>query len=110
MKRLIQEAKKISLKEDVVILMDGILNKLDCLRRLEGDELKKQAMVIMEALPAHVDTVYLEGKEGLVERLLKINGILSLDRKKTGLTFWFLLFLKFLIPGFFILTVLMYLT
>jgi RsiW-degrading membrane proteinase PrsW (M82 family) len=107
---LIQQARRINLKQDVIILMEGILRKMDCLRRLEGDELKKQAKVILEALPSQVDTVYLEGKSGLVERLLKINGILSFDRKKTGLTFWFLLFLKFLIPGFFILTVLMYLT
>ena len=66
-------------------------------------------MVIMETLPKQVDTMYLEGKDGLIERLLKINGILSQDRNKTGFAFWGLLFLKFCIPGFFVLTVLIYL-
>jgi RsiW-degrading membrane proteinase PrsW (M82 family) len=109
MKSLIHEAKKINLKQDVILLMEGISGKLECLRRLEGDELKKQAMVITETLPRHVDTIFYEGKSGLIEKLLKINGILSLDRKKTGTMFWFLLFLKFLIPGFFVLTVLIHL-
>ena len=109
MKALIQEAKKINLKQDVILLMEGILNKLECLRRLEGDELKKQAMVITETLPRHADTLFLEGGDGFIERLLQVNGILSLDRKRTGSMFWFLLFLKFLIPGFFVLTVLIHL-
>ena len=109
MKTLIQEAKKINLKQDVILLMEGILGKLECIRRLEGDELKKQAMVITEALPKHVDTIFLEGKDGLIGKLLQVNGILSLDRKKTGTMFWFLLFLKFLIPGFFVLTALIHL-
>jgi RsiW-degrading membrane proteinase PrsW (M82 family) len=109
MKSLIQEAKKVGLKQDVILLMEGISDKLGCLRRLEGDELKKQAMVITETLPRHADTHFLEGGDGFIERLLKINGILSLDKKRTGSMFWFLLFLKFLIPGFFVLTVLIHL-
>ncbi len=107
---LIREAQEAKLSDDLVTLMKGILRNVRCLRSLEGGELKNQAKDIIMALPSRIRAVPIHGRGGLTERLIKLNGILSRDRTKTGWKFWSGFFLKFFIPGFLVLTVLMHLT
>lgn len=106
LKDLIREAENFKIDEDVIILMTGIKNSLNALRQLEGDQLKSQARTITELLPPRVDKVWIEGKDGLIERLIKVNGMLGRDKIKTGKYFYFGLFLRFCIPGFILLTIL----
>jgi len=106
-KELIKQAKDLRLDKDVITLMEGIRGNVGTLRRMEGDVLKTQAMEITRVLPARVDAVSFAGKDGLIERLLKVNGILSRDKEKTGKGFWIGLFFKFSVLGFFLLLILM---
>ena len=109
MKDLILEAENKNLNEDVITLMTGIKKNIDALRQLEGDELKCQARSITQLLPPRIDQVWIEGKDGLIDRLIKVNGMLGRDKSRTGKRFYFGLFLRFCIPGFFLLTVLLWL-
>lgn len=106
-KELILEAKKKKLDLDLITLMDGIKRNAGALRRMEGDILNAQAKEITELLPSRLDEVRREGEGGLIERLLRINGILTRDRLKTGVVFWIRLFFMFSATGFLVLLVLM---
>ena len=106
-KELIWQAKKLNLDPDVLMLMEGIGHNLGSLRQMEGDVLKEQAMIITRTLPPRVDSVKREGKNGLIERLVKVNGILGRDRQSSGKWFWIMLFFMFSVSGFFVLLVLM---
>ena len=108
-KDLLKEGRDTALNEDVLSLMETIQGNLGVLRKMEGDALRKQAMAITELLPPTIQSADREGEGSLVNRLVKINGILSRDRKQTGGPFLIFLFLKFAIPGFFLLPVLVYL-
>ena len=107
MKELIKEAKRLRLDEDVITLMDGIRAGVGTLRQMEGDVLKTQAKEITQLLPPRVDAVPRDGPDGLIERLIRVNGLLGRDRQKTGKGFWVGLFLMFSVTGFFVLLVLM---
>ena len=107
MKELIREAKEKRFDPDIITLMEGIKRNVGTLRRMEGDVLTAQSKEIIRFLPPRVDAVPREGQDGLIERLLKVNGLLGRDRQKTGRGFWVGLFLKFAVPGFFVLMILM---
>ena len=109
MKELIQQAEAQGLDEDIVVLMQGIRDNVGGLRQMEGDVLAVQAKEIIQFLPSRVESVPTEGEGGLVERLLRVNGLLGRDRTKSGGRFWVGLFLRFAILGFLVLTMLMYL-
>ena len=93
MKELIREAEEKSLDSDAIALMEGILLNLNVLRQMEGDVLVNRAKSIVQLLPSRVDAVSRNGEGGLIERLLKVNGILWRDRqeKEKGLLFKVLL-------------------
>ena len=107
MKALIREAKEKALDADVITLMEGILSNVKALRQMEGKVLKTQAMEVIQFLPSRVDAVPRNGEGGLIERLIKVNGILGRDRQETGKGFWIKLFLMFSVLGFFALMILM---
>ena len=104
---LLREAREKSADRDVITLMEGILSNVRSLRQMEGDVLTAQAKEITSLLPPRIDAVPEKGSGGLVERMLKVNGILGRDRQRTGRTFWISLFFKFVIPGFVIMLILM---
>jgi protease PrsW len=104
---LVAEAGASGLNADLVALMEGIQANVKRLRTLEGEELKDQAKAIITALPPHVQSVPPGGPDGLTERLIRLNGILSRDRKRTGWAWWGGIFLRFFLPGFVVLLGLM---
>jgi RsiW-degrading membrane proteinase PrsW (M82 family) len=106
-KELIREAKEGGLDKDIVTLMEGIKANVGTLRQMEGDVLTNQAKEITQTLPPRVDAVPRGGENGLIERLLKVNGLLSRDRQKSGKWFWMGLFMMFSVSGFFVLLILM---
>ena len=107
MKELIQEAGKLKLDENIVVLMQGILRGLGALRRMEGSVLTTQAKEIVQLLPPVLEDVPRYGPGGLNERLLRVNGVLGKDRQQFGGFFWFGLFAGFAMTGFFVLLILM---
>jgi RsiW-degrading membrane proteinase PrsW (M82 family) len=106
-KELIEEAKSKGLDEDVITLMDGIRQNVRTLRQMEGDVLTANAKDIIQTLPPGVDSVPRDGENGLIERLLKVNGLLGRERLKSGIGFWIGLFFMFSVSGFFVLMILM---
>lgn len=106
---LIQEARENRTDENLLTLMEGVLYNVKCLRKLEGRELKNQAKEIILTLPVSLASMPKDGPDGLTERLVKLNGILCRDRYKTNWTFWGGFFLKFFLPGFVVLMVLVWL-
>ena len=107
MKALIEEAKKKSMDVDIITLMEGIYHNVRALRQMEGDVLVNQAKEIVQILPPRVDSVPRGGEDGLIERLLKVNGLLGRNRQRTGRGFWIGLFFMFSVSGFFVLMILM---
>jgi len=107
MKMLITEANTHGLNEDVVTLMEGIQQNVRTLRQMEGPVLTARAKEITQILPPRVDAIPREGRDGLIERLLKVNGLLGRERLKSRKGFWIGLFLIFSVSGFFILMILM---
>lgn len=105
--QLIDEARKMNLDQDVITLMQGIRSNVRALRQMEGSVLTEQAKEITQTLPARLDSVPRDGEGGLIERLLKVNGILGRDRMQTGKGFWVRLFFMFSVTGFFVLIILM---
>ncbi len=104
---LIREGRNANLDADIIALMEGISGNVRSLRQLQGSVLKVQAKEITQLLPPRIDAVPVSGENGLVERMLKVNGILSRDRKRTGFRFWIGFFFRFAIPGFAVLLLLM---
>lgn len=107
MKALIVEAKKMQLDIDVITLMEGIKENMRALRQMEGEVLVEQAKTITQILPSRLDAIPRDGEGGLIEQLLKVNGLLGRDRQRTGRGFWIGLFLMFSVSGFFVLMILM---
>jgi RsiW-degrading membrane proteinase PrsW (M82 family) len=103
---LVREAKESGLGGDLVVLMEGILANVKRLRTLEGKELKSQARAFILALPAHANSVPLDGPDGLTARLLRLNGILGRDLVRTGWMWWGGIFLRFFLAGFIVLMIL----
>lgn len=109
LKELIREGRETALNQDMLSLLEIIRDNLGALRAMEGDTMRKQAREITELLPPTIQGAVAEGNDSLAARLIRINGILGRDRKKTGGLFLLFLFLKFAVPGFFLLPVLIYL-
>ena len=103
----ILEAQQNTIREDLIALMEMVRDRIGSLRRMEGRTLKVQAKMITQTLPSKISTVTFEGKDGLIDRFLKINLILSQNIKKRG--GWHLtgIFLRFFISGFLLLIFLM---
>lgn len=106
-KKLIQEAVEKQIDNNIITLMKGILLNIGVLRQMEGSKLTENAKVITTTLPAKIDLVPIEGKNGLIERFLIINSILSKGKENMGVGFWIKLFLMFTITGFILLLLLM---
>jgi RsiW-degrading membrane proteinase PrsW (M82 family) len=104
---LIAEAARIRLDEDLLILMKEIRQKMKILRQQPGETLRGEAKVITKLLPPRLEGLPREGADGLINRLITINGILARGREIHGRTFWVKLFLKFSISGFVIIVLLM---
>ena len=104
---LVQEAKASNIASDVVALMETVLSNIKRLRTLEGSELKSQAREIILTLPVHVPSNSPEGSDELIRRLVQLNGILSRDQSRSGWRFWGAMFLKFFLPGFAVMLLLM---
>ena len=106
-KDLINEAVREDIHRDIVTLMRGILKNIGVLRQMEGNELTTKAKIIIETLPPKLDSCPVKGKDGLVERLLKVNGILGRGQLRIGNKFWLSLFMMFSVSGFLLLILLM---
>ncbi|MBN1781550.1 PrsW family intramembrane metalloprotease [bacterium] len=104
---LIKEAREQNLDDDVQVFLQSIYSHIGAIGRLQSETLVQQAMLITETLPPKISGVPLEGENGLIRRFLKVYGILGRDRRATGGCFWFELFLKFVLTGFFLLTIIM---
>ncbi len=107
---LIKEGEIKNFDRDIITLIRGIKQNLRTLRQMEGDILVANSKEIVTLLPSHIDSVPMHGKDGLTERMLKINGLLGREKQKFGIWFYSKLFLKFSIAGFLILTLLMNIT
>jgi hypothetical protein len=110
LKELIWHANEKDLDIDIITLMDGIRRTIKTLKQMEGDVLNDRAKAIIQILPARIDAVPRDGKDGLIERLLKVNGLLGRARETVGFRFWSGLFVRFSVIGFILLMVLMHLT
>ena len=96
----IAQNRKIS--RHTVVLLSGIRRQIRTLRRFSGEELKHRIRSIEALLPGSMDRVALHGKEGLVERLVRVHGVLEESRRKSDFVFWVGLFLGFFLSGFFL--------
>lgn len=109
MKELIQDAKEKNLDKDIITLMDGIRRNVKTLKQMEGDMLNERAKEIIQILPPRIDAVPRKGEGGLIERLLKVNGLLGRARETVGFRFWLGIFVRFSVTGFILLMILMHL-
>jgi RsiW-degrading membrane proteinase PrsW (M82 family) len=107
MKGLIAEAGSMHLPDEFMVLMRSVYSDLGAIGRMQGEVMIQQVKTINELLPPGLKESRLEGEDGLIMRFLKIFGILGRDRKATMGGFWFGLYLKFVLTGFFLLTVIM---
>jgi RsiW-degrading membrane proteinase PrsW (M82 family) len=107
MKDLIAEGVKMRLPDDLVVLMRSVYSGLGAIGRMQGEEIVQQVKSINELLPPGLKESPLEGDDGLIRRYVKIFGILGRDRQSALGEFWFGLYLKFVLTGFFLLTVIM---
>jgi RsiW-degrading membrane proteinase PrsW (M82 family) len=106
-RELIQEAGELDINRDIQFLIKTIYTHIGALGRMQGEVMIRQAKVITETLPSKLADVPVEGERGLIQRFLKIYGILGQDRRATGGSFWFGLYLKFVLTGFFMVSLLM---
>jgi len=104
---LIIAARAAKIDPDTVMLLRGIHRNVRVLRRMQAPALKTAAMRITRLLPARVDAVPLNGEDGLLSVLVKVNGILGRELERTGWRFWVGFFLTFSVSGFFLLMILM---
>ena len=106
-KDLIAEARSMHMNDELIVLMQSVYSDLGAIGRMQGKVMVQQAKRINELLPADLRGSQLEGEDGLIMRFLKIFGILGRDRKVRPGEFWFGLYLKFVLTGFFLLTIIM---
>jgi len=107
LKELILEAKVSSVNKDLLVLMESVRSHIGAIGRMQRDVMVEQAKVITETLPPNIKNVPMEGENGLILRFLKVYGILGRDRRATGGCFWLELYFKFVLTGFFLLTIIM---
>ena len=107
LKELVQEARTLALDRDLIILMESVRTHIGAIGRMQKEVMVEQAKKITETLPARIADTPLDGEEGLIRRFLKVYGILGRDRMATGGCFWMELYVRFVLTGFFLLTVIM---
>ncbi|MBN2104016.1 PrsW family intramembrane metalloprotease [bacterium] len=107
LKELIQEARQLAVDTDLVVLMESVRAHIGAIGRMQGEVMVEQAKAITQILPSNIKNTPIGGENGLVRRFLKVYGILGQDRKATSGCFWLELYLKFMLTGFFLLTIIM---
>ena len=104
---LAAEAGEKGMNADLIVLLTQIRRRVTSLRRLESHPFKMQYRQITLSLPPRLQAVDAGGEDVLMKALVHVNGLLGDSRIGKQFEFWALLFLRFAVVGFLLLSFLL---
>ncbi|NQT24740.1 PrsW family intramembrane metalloprotease [candidate division KSB1 bacterium] len=107
LRSLIREAKAQQINPDTIVLLEGIGRNLSCLRRFEGTKLKQTIREMIVSLPRRIQSENEEDEQKLIEKIVHANGLIGVECAKDRRIFFVSMFVRFAVPGFLILIILM---